>query len=107
MVNLGLYDDAVDILQRAIAICDQATLRCHLWYVSGLIWSKRLYNVARSNACFDMADAALESVAAEDGGDPHMERAWVQNGRAMNAIPGRATGAQAHFDCLPDCLPAI
>ncbi|XKM38273.1 hypothetical protein A4U53_004405 (plasmid) [Rhizobium ruizarguesonis] len=86
MVNLGLYDDAVDILQRAIAICDQATLRCHLWYVSGLIWSKRLYNVARSNACFDMADAALESVAAEDGGDPHMERAWVQNGRAMNAI---------------------
>ncbi|QND45957.1 hypothetical protein HB780_09600 (plasmid) [Rhizobium lusitanum] len=86
MVNLGLYDDAVDILQRAIAICSQATLRCHLWYVSGLIWSKRLYNVARSNACFDMGDAALESVAAGDGGDPHMERAWVQNGRAMNAI---------------------
>ncbi|MFW8642155.1 hypothetical protein ACOJBO_02170 [Rhizobium beringeri] len=42
--------------------------------------------MARLNACFDMADAALESVDAEDGGDPHMERAWVQNGRAMNAI---------------------
>lgn len=86
MVNLGLYDDAIDILQRAIAACDQATLRCHLWYVSGLIWSKRLYDVARSNACFDMADAALDCMAAGDDGDPKMERAWVQNGRAMNAI---------------------
>lgn len=93
MVNIGLNDAAVDALTHAISLNAAPTLQCHMWYVSGLIWSKRMYNVAQSNRCFDLAEAALEKASENDAGDPAMERAWVHNGRAMNALlTARFTG---------------
>lgn len=86
MVNLGLHEAAVDTLYHAIRQCPDAALQCHMWYIAGLVWSKRRYDIAQSNLCFDRAEAALDAVGARTTGDPAMERAWVHNGRAMNAI---------------------
>jgi tetratricopeptide (TPR) repeat protein len=86
LTNIGLHNAALTMLEKATEVAGHATLRAHIWYISGLIWSKRLYDVATSNACFERAECELDSVQANDPGDPDMERAWVQNGRAMNAI---------------------
>ncbi|WP_425101845.1 hypothetical protein [Tropicibacter sp. S64] len=101
MVNLGLNDAAIDTLAHAVTLNTAPTLRCHMWYVSGLIWSKRRYNVARSNRCFDLAEAALEQAGPDDPGDPAMERAWVHNGRAMNAVLAARFAGQPIKDAFP------
>jgi hypothetical protein len=86
LTNLGLQDAAIEALARAAARARHATLQAHLHYMQGLLWAKRKYDLARSDACFAAAHAAVDRVRHDDPGDPAMERAWVHNGQAMNAL---------------------
>lgn len=101
MVNLGLNDAAIETLAHAVTLDAAPTLQCHMWYVSGLIWSKRSYNIEQSNRCFDLAEEALEHVTADDTGDQDMERAWVQNGRAMNTVLAARFAGRPIKDAFP------
>jgi len=101
MVNLGLHDAAIDTLSHAIGRCETATLECHMWYIAGLVWSKRCYDVDQSTVCFDRAETALEQIRSNDPGDADMERAWVRNGRAMNAILAARFSGRPVRDAFP------
>ena len=86
LTNLGLQDAAIEALARAGARARHATLQAHLHYMQGLLWAKRKYDLQRSDACFAAAHAALDRARPDDPGDCAMERAWVHNGQAMNAL---------------------
>ena len=84
--NLGLHKAATELLERGCTASSHPSLRAQFWFMSGLIWSKRLNHIERANACFERAEAELERADPDDPGDPALEWAWVQNGRAMTTI---------------------
>lgn len=86
LTNLNLHDQAIDQLQAGHAKARHATLRAHLLYMQALIWSKRKFDLVRSEDCIARAHQALDAASADDPGDVAMERAWLHNGQAMNAL---------------------
>ncbi|WP_188582296.1 hypothetical protein P7L64_25050 [Tistrella bauzanensis] len=86
LTNLNLHDQAIDQLQTGHAKARHATLRAHLLYMQALIWSKRKFDLVRSEDCIARAHQALDAALADDPGDVAMERAWLHNGQAMNAL---------------------
>ncbi|MEN2977389.1 hypothetical protein WG924_09510 [Tistrella sp. 25B02-3] len=86
LTNLGLHDQAIDQLTAGHDKARHATLRAHLLYMQALIWSKRKFDLARSEDCIARAHQALDAALADDPGDVAMERAWLHNGQAMNAL---------------------
>ncbi|WP_372096388.1 hypothetical protein [Tistrella mobilis] len=91
LTNLGRHDAAIAELEAAVAKAARPGMRAHLLYMQALLHAKRRFDLERSDACLAQAHAELDLAApggadATGGGDVAMERAWLHNGQAMNAL---------------------
>merc|ERR1711965_915833 len=91
LTNLGRHDAAIAELQAAVAKAARPGMRAHLLYMQALLHAKRRFDLERSDVCLAQAHAELGLLMpggtdAIGGGDVAMERAWLHNGQAMNAL---------------------
>lgn len=82
-VNTGRYEAALNLLERAKGLSSKATYTAHLDYLSGLVATKRHYDLKTSGAYFDRGIERLSGHSNAPGAA--LEHAWLLNGKALNA----------------------
>ena len=82
-VNTGQYEEALELLEKAKTLSAQVTYKAHLDYLSGLIATKRHFNLTSSEFFFDRGIKMLSGHSEMQG--TALELAWLLNGKALNA----------------------
>lgn len=91
----GAIASAQRELAYALQLASRPDVRAHLWYLRGLLHTKRDYNLEEASAAYAQGLAAIEDA---DGGTPTiaLERAWLSNGQALvEALRARNTSDSA------------
>ncbi len=79
--NLGDIESALTTLQESLTHCRRATLRAHLHYLIGLLYTKRFYQLDEAEAAYRLGIACLDG--QPDAEQVHLERSWLLNGIAL------------------------
>lgn len=97
--QLGDYDAALAELAHARRLADDPRLRAHLSYLSGLVSTKRTYDLPRAKRHYARGLRELEGLDTSDSG-VRLERAWLLNGQALVATIGAKAAEPAERERL-------
>ncbi len=93
--NTGRTEQALEMLDRALERGHDPDFAAHLWYLKGLLHTKRRYQLDQADACFDRGTELLTPRLNEDSA--RFELAWLHNGKAL-VLALRARAAPAARD---------
>lgn len=96
--NLGEIELAKETLQKALSLAEDPLLQANLYYLQGLIFVKRIYNIKLATDSFQKGMETLDAYEANDNisnqNDVDVERAWLFTGFAfLESLHARQKGA--------------